>query len=462
MNSRIDLTKYINMLTEINPIQLYGRVKQVIGLVIESIGPAVSIGDLCYIYQKDGNPISAEVVGFREEKVLLMPLGEMRGIAPGNLVVSNGQPLMIDVGDDLLGRVVDGLGRVKDAESLTCCQDKYPVVNKAPDPLRRRRISEPLVTGIRVIDTLLTCGKGQRMGIFSGSGVGKSVLLGMIARHSKADVNVIALIGERGREVKDFLETNLGAEGLKRSVVVVATSDQPALVRINGALVASSIAEYFRDRGRDVILMMDSVTRLAMAQREVGLAIGEPPTTKGYTPSVFSLLSRLLERSGMAERGSITGFYTVLVEGDDMDEPISDSVRSILDGHIILSRDLADVGHYPPVDVLKSISRLMIDIVSTEHLNAAYRMKDILAVYRKAEDLINIGAYVDGSNPQIDRAKKLIESVNTFLKQGITERAEYEQSILQMKRIVSEGYPEPEDSEKILKQGNVEHETVQI
>lgn len=421
----VDLEKYIPVIESVNPIKSCGRVTQVIGLVIESHGPQVSIGDLCLIdVPHNAELVSAEVVGFRKDKVLLMPFGPMQGIAPGSRVIATGKPLMVNVGDAVLGRILDGLGEPQDDKGVLFCNEKRSVYNRTPRPLSRARVSDPLTTGVRAIDALLTCGRGQRIGIFSGSGVGKSTLLGMISRFNDADVVVVGLIGERGREVRDFIEENLGQDGLKKSVVVAATSDQPALVRINGALIATTIAEYFRDKGKDVLLVMDSVTRLAMAQREVGLAIGEPPTTRGYTPSVFSVLPRLLERSGTAQRGSITGFYTVLVEADDMNDPIADTVRSILDGHIVLSRELADSGHYPPIDVLKSVSRLMVDIVPQEQQKAAIEVRDILATYKSAEDLINIGAYQDGSNPKIDRAKRVIGSVNAFLCQGKEEQTD--------------------------------------
>lgn len=442
MKSQINLEKYIKRLDHINPIKLCGRVSQIIGLVIESEGPSVSIGDLCYIdYHRNKNSVSAEVVGFKQDKVLLMPFGEMRGIAPGSKVESSGKPLTVEVGESLLGRIIDGFGRPQDGLGGCFCHEKYSVYGKPVNPLSRPRIKEPFSTGIKAIDSMLTCGKGQRVGIFAGSGVGKSMLLGMISRYSSADVVVVALIGERGREVRDFIEENLGPEGLKKAVVVVATSDQPALVRINGALIACSIAEYFRDKGKDVLLVMDSVTRLAMAQREVGLAIGEPPSTRGYTPSVFSLLPKMLERSGTSEKGSITGFYTVLVEADDMNDPIADASRSILDGHIVLSRQLSDSGHYPPIDVLRSISRLMVDVSSEEQYKAAMQMRDIMTVYKNAEDLINIGAYQEGSNPKIDRAKKLIGDINTFLKQSHTEKFSLEQAVKQMIAIVDGDKP---------------------
>ena len=431
------LTKYLELLKQVNPIKLCGKVTQVIGMVIEADGPVASIGDVCSInYHRGGEPVKAEVVGFRDDKVLMMPFGEMRGIAVGNRIVSSGGPLLIKVGEELLGRVIDSFGNPLDDKGRIFCSHQCSVYGKSSHPLKRTRIQQNFSTGIKAIDALLTCGIGQRVGIFSGSGIGKSTLLGMVARYSEADVVVVGLIGERGREVRDFIEENLGVDGLKKSVVIVATSDQSPLVRINGALAAASIAEYFRDRNKKVLLLMDSVTRLAMAQREVGLAIGEPPTTKGYTPSVFSMLPKLLERAGTAETGSITGFYTVLVESDDMNEPIADAARSILDGHIVLSRQLADSGHYPPIDILKSISRLMIDVVSREHFQSSLEIKDILASYKNAEDLINIGAYKDGSNPKVDRAKRAMNRTTDFLRQPIGQSCQYAQSVVELMDIV--------------------------
>lgn len=438
METTIDLSRYYEKLRTVDPIRLNGRVTQVVGLVIESLGPVASVGELCYLYREDGQPMEVEVVGFKDSKVLLMPLGEMRGIKPGSEVIASGRPLTVRVGNELLGRVINSLGQPLDGKGPISAQREYPVYNSPPSPLSRERIREVLGTSVRAIDGLLTCGKGQRMGIFSGSGVGKSLLLGKIARCSEADVNVISLLGERGREVRDFLEKDLGAEGLRKSVVVVTTSDEAALLRIKGAFVASAIAEYFRDRGKDVVLMMDSLTRFAMAQREVGLAIGEPPTTRGYTPSVFAFLPQLLERSGTSPSGSITGFYTILVEADDMNDPIADSVRAILDGHIVLSRELASRGHYPAIDILNSLSRLMVDIVSLEHRKAAHRLRDILSVYREAEDLINIGAYVKGSNPRIDLALTMMETVNEYLRQDIEEHVDCKESISRLVTMMSD------------------------
>ncbi len=427
MMEMLDLGKYWDALDYLETIKLNGKVTEVIGLIIESHGPGANLGELCYLYSARLNRyIQAEVVGFKGNKVLLMPLGEMEGIGPGCEVNATGHALSVQVGEELLGRVLDGLGNPIDAHGALQTKLSYPVYNTPPNPLARKRIAEPLPLGVKAIDGLITCGKGQRMGIFAGSGVGKSTLLGMIARNTVADVNVIALIGERGREVRDFLEKDLGEEGLARSVIVVATSDQPALVRIKGAMVATAIAEYFRDQGKDVMLMMDSVTRFAMAQREVGLAVGEPPATKGYTPSVFALLPKLLERSGTSARGTITGLYTVLVDGGDMDEPIADAARGILDGHIVLSRKLATQNHYPAIDVLGSISRVMNDIVGEDHRSLANQLRSVLAVYKEAEDLIQIGAYRQGANPRIDYALEMIEKINSFLKQDVHENCNFE------------------------------------
>lgn len=431
-----DLERYRSVVGRLNTMKLNGKVAKVIGVVVESKGPAAHLGEVCEIrFKRNMPPIPAEVVGFRENSVLLMPLGEMEEIAPGSDVIGTGSSLRVKVGDGLLGRVVDGLGGPIDGLGSLRYSEELLVSRTPPRPMERKRITEPLALGVRAIDGLLTCGKGQRIGIFSGSGVGKSTLLGMIARNTSADVNVIGLIGERGREVRDFIEKDLGPEGLARSVVVTATSDQEAVVRLKGAMVATSIAEYFRDKGLDVMLMMDSVTRVAWAQREIGLAIGEPPTTRGYTPSVFAMLPKLLERSGTSAHGSITGLYTVLVDGDDMNEPVADSVRSILDGHIVLSRDLAHRNHYPAIDVLSSVSRLMPEVAEKEHVGAAGEMRDVMATYRSAEDLINIGAYVDGSNPKIDRAKRYIDAVNGFLRQGVAERADFSETSAALKKI---------------------------
>ncbi|SHE59322.1 type III secretion system ATPase, FliI/YscN [Thermoanaerobacter uzonensis DSM 18761] len=420
------MDKYRKALQEKRLIQYYGKVSQVIGLTIESTGPLSNIGEICNIKTINGNTILAEVVGFKEEKVYLMPLGNMEGIGAGSKVIAAGQTLRVNVGNELLGRVLDGLGNPIDGKGPIKFEKSIPINNVPPDPLERKRIREVMSLGIKAIDGLLTCGKGQRIGIFAGSGVGKSTLLGMMARNAKADLNVIALIGERGREVNEFLEKDLGEEGLKKSVVVVATSDTPALIRVKGAMTATAIAEYFRDQGLDVLLMMDSVTRFAMAQREVGLSIGEAPVSRGYTPSVFSVLPKLLERSGCSKKGSITALYTVLVDGDDLNEPIADAVRGILDGHIVLSRKLANKNHYPAIDVLASVSRVINDIITEEHNELIARFKDILATYTEAEDLINIGAYNFGSNPKIDEAIELIDKMNSFLRQRIDESYDFE------------------------------------
>ena len=423
-----NLTKISRAIEDAEPIKMNGKVTQVIGLVIEAKGPNVSLGELCYIKSRFPNvePIPAEVVGFREGLVLLMPIGEMQGIGPGCEVLSAQKTLQVKVGMELLGRVLDGLGNPMDGKGPILSKTEYPLHAEPPDPLQRPRIKDSLYVGVRAIDGLITLGSGQRIGIMAGSGVGKSTLLSMIARNTEADISVISLVGERGREVRDFVERDLGEEGLKRSVVVVATSDKPALVRIKGAMTATAIAEYFRDQGRRVVLMMDSVTRFAMAQREVGLTIGEPPATRGYTPSVFALLPRLLERAGTSARGSITGIYTVLVDGDDMNEPIADAVRSILDGHIVLSRAIAAQNHFPAIDILASVSRVMTDVVTKEHREAAQHMRALMAVYKEAEDLIHIGAYVKGSSKRIDEAIEKIDAINDFLCQGVFDVTSFE------------------------------------
>ena len=435
--SSVMLEKYSRAIKDVDTLRYSGRVSKVIGLTIESIGPPVNIGEICQITPaRGGKPIKAEVVGFRDNVVLLMPLGDMEGIGPGSGVTANGGTLKVPVGEEMLGRVLDGLGVPIDGQGPLRFSALYPVSNSPPNPLARKRITEVLELGIKSIDGLLTCGKGQRIGIFSGSGVGKSTLLGMIARNTSADINVIGLIGERGREVREFIENDLGEEGLKRSVVVVATSDQPALVRLKSAQLVTAIAEFFRSQGKDVILMMDSLTRVALAQREIGLAIGEPPVSRGYTPSVFAMLPKLLERTGTAEKGSITGLYAVLVDGDDLNEPIADTARGILDGHIVLSRNLANKNHYPAVDILQSISRVMPNIVDNEHLEYARRIKNVAAVYKNAEDLISIGAYNSGSNPEIDYAIDKIEDINMFLKQDIYEKVSFEGTLEQMKMLM--------------------------
>ncbi|MFN0150879.1 MAG: FliI/YscN family ATPase [bacterium] len=413
--------RYHDALRAVDPIRLNGRVEEVVGLVIESRGPRASLGEVCLVYGgRNAPPIRAEVVGFRAGRVLLMPLADIAGVAPGSEVIATGAPLRVPVGDELLGRVLDGLGQPIDGRGDLRAMHYRAVSAEPPSPLRRRRVHEPLETGVRAIDALLTCGKGQRMGIFSGSGVGKSVLLGMLARSSRADVNVIALIGERGREVREFVERDLGG-ALKRSVVVTVTSDQSPLVRVKGAMGALAIAEAFRDAGLDVLFMMDSVTRFAMAQRELGLAVGEPPATKGYTPSVYALLPRLLERAGMSHTGSITGMFTVYVEADDLNDPIADTVRSILDGHVVLSRRMAMTGHYPAIDVLESVSRVMMDVAPPEHLENARRVVEVLARHRDAEDLLAVGAYARGANAKTDRAIEMIDDVRAFLRQPVKE-----------------------------------------
>lgn len=419
-----------------DPTVRQGKVSQVVGLVVEGSVPGASVGSLCEITADGGRPISAEVVGFRGRTALMMPLGDIGGVRMGSLITPRRAKASVPVGDAMLGRVFDGLGQPLDDQPPPPPDRELPLYAEPLNPLRRRPIREPMWLGIRAVDCMLTCGRGQRVGIFAGSGVGKSVTLGMMARNAVSDVNVIALVGERGREVLEFIHRDLGPEGLARSVVVAATSDTAPLVRIRAAWLATTIAEHFRDRGANVLLMMDSVTRFAMAQREVGLAVGEPPTTRGYTPSVFALLPRLLERAGTcAGEGSITALYTVLVEGDDMNDPIGDSVRSILDGHIVLSRDLAARNHYPAIDVLSSASRVMGEVTSKEHRAAAATLRELLAAYRKAEDLINIGAYQKGANPTIDRAVAQIEAINGLLRQGVDDHAEPEISLNHLRGI---------------------------
>jgi flagellum-specific ATP synthase len=431
MKAFIRLDRFHDCLTACNPIQIYGKVSRVVGFTVESIGPECRIGTVCDIFDKDGGRrFPAEVMGFKDNRVLMMPLEEVHGIGPGSRVVARQTQAYIPVGKQLLGRVLDGIGHPIDGKGPIETTEQYPIYAQPLNPLKRKRISQPLDLGIRALNGLLTIGCGQRIGIFAGSGVGKSVLLGMIAKKTRADVNVIALIGERGRELNDFIEKQLGQEGLQRSVIVVATSDHLPLIRMRGAFIATAVAEYFRDQGLKVNLMMDSVTRFAMAQREIGLALGEPPTTKGYTPSVFTLLPKLMERAGTsATRGSITGLYTVLVEGDDTNEPIADAIRSILDGHVVLTRELAMQGHYPAIDISRSISRVMDDIVSEDHRFCARKLKSILATYRRAEDLINIGAYAAGSNPDIDQAIEMIAGINAYLRQDVETTVGLEESI---------------------------------
>jgi flagellum-specific ATP synthase len=437
----LNLRNYYQKLKDLDPIKTVGSVKRAVGLVVESLGPPVSIGELCEITSEGQNeaPIPAEVVGFRDNYVLSMPLLKANGVKLGDKVIRRKKKASVPVSTALLGRVINAMGEPIDDKGPIDYTEEYPIHPLETNPLARRNIEETLGTGIRSIDGLLTCGKGQRIGIFGGSGVGKSTLLGMMARYTSADINVISLVGERGREVRAFIEKDLGEEGLKRSVVVVSTSDQPPLLRIRAALVATTVAEYFRDLGKDVLLVMDSVTRFAMAQREVGLASGEPPSSKGYTPSVFSLLPRLLERAGnFMSGGSITGFYTILVEGDDMTEPIADAVRSILDGHIVLSRELAWRNHYPCIDIMASISRLMPDLVSQSYLQKAGKIREWLATYRKAEDMLNIGAYVQGSNPKIDLALRKIDDVNSFLIQRSNEQMSFENAFARVEEITKD------------------------
>ena len=437
MNSAINLEKYYKKLKNSSAILSVGRVTNITGLVVEANGPVAKLGTVCDIFTKgDQKKVGAEVLGFKDNKVMLMPFEEIRGIGPGSRVVARQEKSSVSVGQGLLGRVIDGTGNPIDNKGEIKKEKEYPIYADPVNPLLRKRITRSLDIGIRAVNGLLTIGCGQRMGIFSGSGVGKSVLLGMIARNTKADVNVIALIGERGREVNEFIEKELGEEGLKRSVIIVATSDHLPLIRMRGAFIATAIAEYFRDQGKHVNLMMDSVTRFAMAQREIGLALGEPPTMKGYTPSVFTMLPKLLERAGTsANRGTITGLYTVLVEGDDTNEPIADALRSILDGHIVLKRELAMQNHYPAIDILSSISRVMDDIISSSQKENANKLKAVMATYRKSEDLINIGAYVAGSNPKIDYAIELNDRANGYLMQGIEDCVTYDESVKQLEEL---------------------------
>jgi len=430
-NPSINLAPYFQKLRSLSPIKTVGSVKRAVGLVVESQGPPVSVGELCEIAAPGhSKAIPAEVIGFRDNCVLSMPLFKVRGVKLGDKIVCRKKQATVAVSPALLGRIVDGMGEPIDNLGPLPAEQEYPLQPNGINPLERRNIEQTLGTGVRAIDGLLTCGQGQRIGIFGGSGIGKSTLLGMMARYTSADVNVIGLVGERGREVRGFIEKDLGAEGLKRSVVVVSTSDQPPLLRIRAAMTASTLAEYFRDQGKSVLLMMDSITRFAMAQREVGLAAGEPPSSKGYTPSVFALLPRLVERAGnFVAGGSITGFYTVLVEGDDMNDPVADAVRSLLDGHIVLSRELAWRNHYPCIDVLASVSRLMTDLVPAAYAEKAGKIRDLISTYQKAEDMINIGAYVKGSNPKIDLALRKIDGIHAFLKQRCDEGVSVENAM---------------------------------
>jgi flagellum-specific ATP synthase len=429
------MKRYRAALESVKPVKLHGKVTQVVGLVIEGYCPDTSVGAICEIKPQGGNPIPAEVVGFRNNKTLLMPLGELRGVGLDSLISVRREKAAMGVGPLMLGRVIDGLGNPIDDKGPIRVEEEYPIYATPVNPMTRPPIRKPLDLGIRSINGLLTCGQGQRVGIMAGSGVGKSTLLGMIARYTEADINVIALIGERGRELREFIEKDLQEQGLKKSVVVVATSDQPPLVRMRGAYIATTIAEYFQKQGKKVLLMMDSATRFAMAMREVGLAIGEPPTTKGYTPSVFAALPKLLERTGNFPEGSITGLYTVLVEGDDFNEPISDAMRSILDGHVVLSRSLAARNIYPPIDVLASASRVMADVASREHLDLVGRFKETMATYRQSEDLINIGAYKAGSNPGIDYAIARYDGMVAYLKQAVQDPVSMADAVQGLKRL---------------------------
>jgi flagellum-specific ATP synthase len=427
--SLVDFEPFHTALEDVNLMSCKGSVVRVSGLTVESIGPALGLGQLCRINLKNERFISAEVVGFKNENLILLPLEHVDGITPGDTVIALDRPRYITLDNNIMGRVIDGLGRPIDGKGPLEGQQKKPLDNPGPPPLSREMISEPLSLGIRAIDGMLTCGKGQRIGIFSGSGVGKSILLGEIANSSEASVNVVALVGERGREVREFLERDLGPEGLARSVVVVATSDSAPIQRVKAAFVAATVAEFFRDQGRDVLFMMDSLTRFAQAQREIGLAAGEPPTSKGYCPSVFALLPKLIERLGRSRKGSITGIITVLVENDDMNDPVGDSARSLLDGHIVLSRKLADRAHYPAIDVLQSVSRLMNTVVSPEHKRAAQKIREIYATYTDAEDLINIGAFSPGSNKRIDGSVALIDRIQDFLIQPVRDRTDFQHTV---------------------------------
>lgn len=436
MDPTNNFDKLLHQLEEVELTTIHGRITEVVGMLIKAVVPQVKMGEICLI-KREGDPLMAEVVGFTKEEVYLSPLGEMQGVGPSSEVIPTRLPLQIKVGPELLGRVIDGLGNPLDVDQKgpLILKEKYSVLNSPPDPLKRRMITEPMSTGIRSIDGVLTCGKGQRVGIFAAAGGGKSTLLGMLARYAKADVNVISLIGERGREVREFIEHSLGEEGARRSVIIVSTSDQAAQLRLNAAYVGTAIAEYFRDQGKTVILMMDSVTRFARALREIGLAAGEPPARAGFTPSVFATLPKLLERSGNSDKGSITAFYTILVAGDDMNEPVSDEVRSILDGHIILSAELARQYHYPAIDVLGSVSRIINSIVDKEHLELVGKVREVLANYKKNELLIRIGEYKPGSDKDADFAIKFIDKVNQFLKQKVDEKCTFAETLAFLKKL---------------------------
>src|SRR5690625_2294019 len=435
----MDINPYLTAIDQMDTYKRYGKVLRVVGIMIESHGPAANIGEVCYIHVAKSNakPVLAEVVGFDNEKIILMPYSEVQEIGPGCLVETTGKPLTVKIGHSLIGKVVDSLGNNLDQSPLPTGLSEYLTEQAPPNPMTRDPIDKPIQIGVKAIDSLLTVGQGQRVGIFAGSGVGKSTLLGMIARNSNADINVIALIGERGREVREFIENDLGEEGLQKSIVIAATSDQPALMRIKGAFTATAISEYFRDRGYNVNLLMDSVTRVAMAQREVRLAVGEPPTTKGYTPSVFATLPKLLERTGTSSKGTITAFYTVLVDGDDMNEPIADAVRGILDGHFILDRRLAEQGQYPSINILQSVSRLMKNIATDEHLKVAQQIRHLLAIYEENRELIQIGAYNHGSDQQIDQSIVYYPKIKQFLQQDIQEYHTIDQSIQQLQQLLN-------------------------
>lgn len=438
MTMPIDFSRYFHLLDSIDPHVSLGTVTEMVGLLIESNGPVTSFGDFCEIQTKDGRTVRVQVIGFRNGRVLSMPLEEISGIQMGDRIVARPVSALMKAGPGLLGRVLDGFGEPMDGGPPIQAEELCDLFAVPPGPLEREHIVEPLETGIRAIDGLLPCGKGQRVGLFGGSGVGKSTLLGSMCRNSEADVSVIALIGERNREVRSFLEHDLGPEGMRKSVVVAATSDRPALLRIRACFVAVAVAEYFRDQGKNVLLVMDSVTRLAMAQREIGLAAGEPPSQKGYTPSVFNMLPRVFERAGKFRKGSITGFFTVLVEGDDFNEPIADAVRAILDGHIILSRDLGAAGHYPAIDILNSVSRLTSDIATPEQKAAMSKLRDAMATYRRTEDLINLGAYVSGANPKVDAAVRVRQGMDDFLKQTPEARVPLQETMLRLTELAKQ------------------------
>ena len=434
---KVDFQKYHNLLSDLSTYSIKGKVTELTGLVVRAVVPGVRIGELCLIVPHNEKPIKAEVVGFKNQEVLLMPLGSLEGIGLGNSVIPTGKTLVVRVGNELLGRVLDGLGDPLDEEKNgpLNVSEEYPVTANPPHALKRKRVTKAISVGIKSIDGMLTVGEGQRIGFFAAAGVGKSTLVGMIARNTEAEINVICLVGERGREVRDFIERDLRAEGLKRSVVIVSTSDQPSLVRLKAAYVATAIAEYFRDQGKKVMFLMDSITRFARALREVGIAVGEPPARQGYTPSVFSSLPKLLERSGNSDKGSITAFYAVLVAGDDMNEPVADETRSILDGHIVLSRSMAARSHYPAIDISESVSRVMDDVIDEEHKLAARKLREVVANYERERDLILIGAYEEGSDPKVDYAIEKIDEVNAFLRQNVDDKYSFEDTVLQLKEV---------------------------